>query len=309
MALVAIGVGSAPASHATEGALGRPVAGTSVLTGVGEVPPAGIYVVNLEEIYLDGSISGSREVPIGGKASTGIDAQVSLTLASIIRGWGSIGGWSFASGITVPYIWTEVTGTTGIGRLSSSTSDRASNIYDLYFTPVEAGYSFSQNSHLALSFNFWAPTGQYNANDLANASLNTWTFVPQVAYTQLVPSYGLEFDVVAALQFYTRNNATNYQNGPLFTLDAMGLKRFANGVGIGVVMGTVQQLANDTGPLADRLNGFRGHDFTLGPIITYDTKIGGKAPFSASLRWVPTIASTNRLKGTTSVMATATLAF
>ncbi|MFP3548608.1 transporter, partial [Rhizobium sp. SIMBA_035] len=83
------------------------------------------------------------------------------------------------------------------------------------------------------------------------------------------------------LQFYTRNHATDYQNGTLFTLDALALKRFSNGVGVGVVMGTVQQLADDTGPLADRLNGFRGHDFSLGPIITYDTKLGGKAPFSA----------------------------
>jgi len=52
-----------------------------------------------------------------------------------------------------------------------------------------------------------------------------------------------------------------------------------------------------------------GHDFSLGPIITYGTRLGGKAPFSASLRWVPSISSTNRLKSTSTVMATATLAF
>ncbi len=308
-ALAALGLAGATTGHATESALGRPVAGSSVLTGVAEVPPAGIYVVNLEDLYLDGSISGSRTVPINGKASLGIDAKINFTLASILRGWGSIGGWSFASGITVPYVWTEVTGTAGVGRFTSSTTQSASNFYDLYFTPIEAGYSFSANSHIALSFNFWAPTGGYNPNALANTSLNNWTFVPQVAWTQLVPEYGLEFDVVAGLQFYTRNHDTDYQNGALFTLDALALKRFANGVGVGLVMGTVQQLADDTGPLADRLNGFRGHDFALGPIITYDTKIGGKAPFSASLRWVPSIASTNRLKSTSTVMATATLAF
>ncbi|SEJ70425.1 hypothetical protein SAMN05216550_107267 [Paraburkholderia tropica] len=67
--------------------------------------------------------------------------------------------------------------------------------------------------------------------------------------------------------------------------------------------------ADDTGPIADQLNGFRGHDSALGPIITYGTKIGGKVPFSASLRWMPTIASKSRLNSTASVMATATLAF
>jgi hypothetical protein len=30
-------------------------------------------------------------------------------------------------------------------------------------------------------------------------------------------------------KFYTRNEDTDYQNAPLFTLDAMGLKRFGNG--------------------------------------------------------------------------------
>ncbi len=122
--------------------------------------------------------------------------------------------------------------------------------------------------------------------------------MPQVAYTKRVPQYGLEFDGVLGLQFYTRNPATQYQNAPLLTLAVMGLKKFANGLGVGVVMGTVQLLGKDTGPIANRLDGFVGHDFAMGPIIIYDTKIGGKLPVSASLRWVPTISSSNRLKST-----------
>ena len=62
----------------------------------------------------------------------------------------------------------------------------------------------------------------------------------------------------------------------------MGLKKFANGFGVGLVMG---------------------------PIVTCDTKIDGKLPLSASLRWVPSIAATHRLKSTSTVQATATLAF
>ncbi|WP_043288915.1 SphA family protein [Paraburkholderia oxyphila] len=294
---------------ATEGALGRPVAGTSVLSVIGIVPPDPMTIVSLQQVYLDGSISADRSVPIAGKASLGAEGKLALTLATVERVWGGIGGWDFASAITLPYVWEEVTGTFSAGRVSSSTSDRVSNLYDMYFTPIVAGYHFSQTDHIALSFNFWAPTGQYNPHDLANASLNNWTFVPQVAYTKLVPKYGLEFDAVLGLQFYTRNSATDYQNAPLLTLDVMGLKKFANGLGVGLVMGTVQQLGNDTGPTADKLDGFVGRDFAMGPIITYDTKINGKHPLSASLRWVPTIASTNRLKSTATVQATATMAF
>nr|WP_256702282.1 transporter [Burkholderia sp. SRS-W-2-2016] len=305
-ALTLLGSGEA---GATEGALGRPVAGTGVLSGAGIVPPEPMTIVSLQQLYIDGSIGASRQVPVAGKTSLGIDAQVAFTLASVLRVWGGAGGWDFASGITLPYVWTQVTGTFSAGAFTRSSGDRASNLFDMYFTPVLAGYHFSQTDHLALSFNFWAPTGQYDPNALANPSLNNWTFVPQAAYTKIVPKYNLEFDVTLGLQFYTRNNATDYQNAPLLTLDAMALKKFANGVGVGLVMGTVQQLGHDSGPLADRLDGFVGHDFALGPIVTYDTKVNGKHPVSASLRWVPSITSTNRLKSTASFQATATLAF
>ncbi|SAK44806.1 meta-pathway phenol degradation-like protein [Caballeronia hypogeia] len=300
---------AAGGAQATEGALGRPVAGTSVLSGVGIVPTEPVWIASLETVYLDGSIGGNRQVPIAGQSSLGLNGEVSLTLASLLKVWGNYGGWSLASGITLPYIWEQVTGTFAVGQLNRTTSDRVSNLYDMLFTPIEAGYHFSETDHIALSFNIWAPTGKYDVNALANASLNNWTFVPQIAYTKLVPKYGLEFDAVMSFQFYTRNSATDYQNAPLFTLDVMGLKKFANGFGMGVVMGTVQQLGNDTGPTADRLDGFVGHDFTIGPIVTYDTKVDGKHPLSASLRWVPSVTSTNRLKSTKTFMATATMVF
>ncbi|PLP97195.1 SphA family protein [Cupriavidus pauculus] len=302
------------AGHATEGALGRPVAGTSVSANVAVIPDQPVWIANLQQLYMDGSISSGREVPIGGRTTAGIDAKIAFTLATMMRVWDTgPGAWNFASSFTLPYVWTTVHTSAvfagpGGNTFSRGASDRASNLYDMYFSPLIAGYHFSKTTHMALSFNVWAPTGQYDKNALANPSLNNWTFVPQVAFTHLMPQYGLEFNAVAAFQFYTRNTATDYQNAPLFTLDVMGVKKFGKW-GAGLVMGTIQQLGDDTGPTADRLNGFRGHDFTIGPIITYDTKLGGKAPLSFSLRWVPTVTSKNRLDSTATVMGTATLVF
>jgi hypothetical protein len=81
------------------------------------------------------------------------------------------------------------------------------------------------------------------------------------------------------------------------------------GEGAGVIVGTVQQLGKDSGPTADQLDGFIGRDWTAGPILTYDTRLGGKAPLSFSLRWVPTIYSKNRLDSSSTVMGTFTMAF
>ena len=297
-------------SHATEGALGRPISGTSVTPNAGVVPPEPVWAVNIGEIYLDGSIGGSRQVPIAGQISLGIDAQVAFTLATLLKVWDTgPGRWNFASSATLSYVWTKVTATLATQGALAAQEQTASNLFDLYFSPVVAGYHFSKDEHVALSVNVWAPTGKYDAARLANTSLNNWTVTPEVAYTKLWPDSGLEFDAVAGVQFYTRNKDTDYRNAPLFTLDVMGLKRFDNGWSLGVIVGTVQQLGHDTGPTAAKLDGFVGRDWAVGPIVTYDTKLAAKAPLSFSMRWVPTVASQNRLKSTSTVMGTVTLVF
>ncbi len=270
---------AATGADATEGALGRPVTGTSSRPTPALCPPSRSW-----PSILASSTSTARSAaaaPIAGKASLGIDAQVAFTLATVMKVWDTgPGAWNFASSFTLSYVWTKVTANLSAGRAGASTQDTASNLFDIYFTPIIAVYH-SKTEHVALSLNIWAPTGKYDPNALANPSLNNWTFVPQVAYTKLFPEHGLEFDAVAGLQFYTRNSATGYQNAPLFTLDTMLLKRFSNGAGVGLIAGTTQQLGDDSGPLADSLNGFRGHDWAMGPIVTYDTKIGARSLLSA----------------------------
>ena len=297
-------------ADAAEGALGRPIAGTLVTPNAGVVPSEPIWIANLGQIWLDGSIDGDQQVPIAGRTSVGLDAKVAITLATALKVWDTgPGPWNFATGATVSYVGTEVTATLAAESTSVSSSQSATGLFDLYFTPIVAGYHFSANEHLAFSFNVWAPTGSYDPRRLANTGLNTWTFIPQVAYTRLWPNSGWEFDAVSGVQFYTRNNDTDYQNAPLLTLDLMELRHFAGGWSAGLVVGTVQQLGKDSGPLAEGLNGFVGRDWAAGPIATYDTRLSGKTPMSLSLRWVPTIYSKNRLDSPGTVMGTLTIAF
>lgn len=291
--------------------MGRQITGTTVQPNIGIVSPEPIAAVNLSQIYLDGKIHGSREVPVGGNTTLGLDGQVAFTLATLMKVWDTgTGRWNFASSITLPYIWTKVDATlTGPRGRSGGNSDTASNLFDIYITPVIAGYHFSQTQHMALSLNIWAPTGKYDQNSLANPSLNNWTFVPQAAYTGIFPESEFQIDAVASLQVYTRNTATDYRNAPIFGLDVMGRKMFKNGVGAGLVVGTQQQLGSDKGPTADRLNGFKGNDWAVGPIVTYDRKLADSRSLSLALRWVPTVSSQRRLDSSSTVMASATLIF
>lgn len=298
-------------AQATEGALGRQVTGTTVQPNAGIVSPEPVTVVNLSELYIDGRIKGSRETPVGRMTTLGLDGEVAFTLATLMKTWDTgLGRWNFASSVTLPYVWTRVSATlTGPRGNQDKNSDTASNLFDLYFTPIIAGYHFSQTQHMSLSLNIWAPTGKYDENALANPSLNNWTFIPQVGYTGIFPDSGMQLDATANIQFYTRNSATDYRNAPIFGLDVMARKMVGNGVGLGLVAGIQLQMGNDKGPTADKLNGFKGHDFALGPILTYDRKLADKRSLSFSLRWTPTIASTRRLDSTATFMGSAALVF
>ncbi len=294
-------------AQATEGGLGRPISGTGVQEDAGLVPPIPIWAVALGSIYQDASIGASRQVPIAGQISLGIHSDLSLTTATMAKVWDTgPGEWNFESSVTLPYDWNKVTAQFAGPLNVYSSTDSASNLFDVFFTPITAGYHISKTEHVSFSLGIWTESGEYDVNRLANPSLNNWTFVPSAAYTKIMPDHGLEFDVNFGIQFYTRNHATDYQNAPLLTLDLLLLKKFPNGFSLGIVTGWVQQLGDDSGPTADKLNGFVGHDISVGPYASYSTKLGGKAPLSFSLRWVPTVESRNRINGDT-VMGTVEL--
>ena len=82
----------------------------------------------------------------------------------------------------------------------------------------------------------------------------------------------------------------------MFRIDAMWTTTVAPQWHLGVVGGWIQQIQDDRGPTADRLNGFKGYSVGLGPIVTWSGKIGNQ-PAAFSARWVADIATKNRPKG------------
>jgi hypothetical protein len=304
----AVAVAWSPSVRAAEGGVGREVSGTNAIEDDGIVPPEPIWAFALGALYQDASIGAGRQVPIIGEISAGIHSDLSLTTLTGLKAWNTGPGmWNFSSSFTLPYDWNKITARFGTSQSTLiSDTQQASNLFDIYFVPLTAGYHFSQTEHVSFSLGVWAPTGDYDKTRLANPSLNNWTFVPSVAFTKLFPQQGLQFDATSGLQFFTRNPATDYQNAPLLNLDLLLVKTFPSGLGIGATFGWIEQLGSDTGPTADKLHGFQGYDVSVGPYLSYSTKLGGKAPLSISLRYVPTIASKNRVNGDT-VMASFTV--
>jgi hypothetical protein len=87
------------------------------------------------------------------------------------------------------------------------------------------------------------------------------------------------------MYFYTDNPATHYESGIQSDLEALAIKRFKNGFGIGLVESWIQQVTDDGGALADRLAGFVPRSFRIGPIVTYSTKLG-KSHLDFNASWI-----------------------
>ncbi|PXV52579.1 Uncharacterized conserved protein [Dyella jiangningensis] len=301
LALAAIA--SLPA-YATEGGVGRSITGMQAASYSGLVPPTPGWNWQLGYAYYSGDISGSKEVPLtGGGSSLGIKAEFQLATAVGMYIWNTKpSSWNFASMVELPFAYVGVTADLDLGQLHRSVHDSATGLYDMTFVPVIASHHFSQTQHLSLALYVEAPTGDYKKGQLANTSLNTWVFTPTVGYTQLFNQGSLEWSTTVGVDFYTKDNATDYQNGSVFHLDSLLVQRFPSGWGVGAVGGWIDQIDKDTGPLADRLNGFKGRALSFGPMVNYLKKWqGGQVEFS--LRWLHEFDVKNRTQGNPALLS------
>ena len=286
----------AKSAVATEGGVGRPISGALINPYACLIPPAPGFTVGIGEEYYTGSISGA--VPIGNfNLNLGIDMKASFTPVDIVYIWPTPWKeWNFASAVAFPITYVEVTARVTVGPLTREQTDRDTGLFDLCFTPIIASYHISKTDHIALSFTFWAPTGDYSPNRLAALSTNTWTFIPGLAYTKIFPAANVELSGAWALYFDTENPATHYQNGVLSDLEATVIKRWKSGFGVGVIGAWIEEINDDSGPTADKIGGFRGRAFGVGPIITYSTELG-KDPLNFNARWVHEFDNHSRVEG------------
>lgn len=288
---------SIQSAFATEGGIGRPITGMQVQPLNGLLPTHEGGVLTASSIYYDGNFERSRNVPIAGEITGGLDYQVSYTLLNSIFVWKTDEKWSLATTVGIPVQYTKINAYLN----NFDYQDSSTKIGDAMFSPLMVNYHLNPIMHALFGVSIYAPTGSYDANRLSNAGQNTWTFVPNLAFTTILPKMNAEITTNMAYEIYTKNDATDYTNGDIFRLDVLGLKRFGelggDGLGVGAVFGLIEQTTDDKGRLADRLNGFQGRALGAGPIITYDKMLSKTSGISASLRGVYEFDVKNRPKG------------
>lgn len=283
---------------ATEGALGRSITGAQISSYVGIIPPTPGLQLSLSYVYYSGSVGGAKQTPIGGLVAVGSKATADLYAATLAYVWDTgEGRWNYASMLTVPYMTTNVEADISLLGRSVRVTDSSAGLYDLYFAPVIASYHVSQMEHWSFGVYVYADSADYQKGKLANDGLNVWTYSPAVGYTHLFQEGSLEFSALVGVDIYSKNRATDYQNGSVFRLDWLVTKRLKSGWGFGVAGGWIYQLENDTGPTASLLNGFKGHSLALGPLVEYAKTLDKDKTLSFNLRWLKEFDVKNRVKG------------
>lgn len=278
-------------ARATESAFGRYIPGVFAGPASEIVPPVPGFYLQSSAFYYTASAGQQLQAPFGRTLHSNISVDFfNFAVSGVwVPNWSPAEGVNVALGLTLPLQRLEIDAK--VGRFSIS--DTSAGLGDIAMT---AAIGWHGGRHLvAANVMVYMPTGPYDSDDLANIGLNCWTFTPNLAYTYINPEAHIDFSFTGGVDLNTRNPATDYRSGALAHGDATLLWTFDNGLGVGVFGSALYQISDDQGELADKLDGFRGRSFAIGPMLKYSAP--GEHGVTVNLNWAPEFHVKNRVEG------------
>lgn len=279
-------------SYAEEGGSGHYVPG-SVATLIDLAPTQPGWVIQSLFLHYEGDIDGSKNVPVAGFISTGLEATVdSFVLGGFYTFEQPVLGAHYSAGLYLPYVEMEVTG--NVGALSRT--DKVDGLGDITLIPVLLAWK-SNSWQFGAMLPIYAPTGDYEVGRLANQGLNYWTFDPTVGAAYGNEQTGFNFGAHVGVTFNTENDDTNYESGSVLHAEVSVQQLLPLGkgfVGLGVNGFLYEQISADSGSGATR--DFKGRSLGIGPVLDYILPTeSGTWVFEA--KWLPELDTKNRLEG------------
>lgn len=269
--------------------------------GAAVLPPVEGVFFALPNYFYSGDASGSLTLPIGGAASVGVDADIFLTLPTVI--WMTptdIFGGDLGFSATFVYGKADISATAAVSipGVIDTTFDRSDDRWAAGDPVLSAFLGWHQeNRHYLVSTSLNVPVGNYDVGRLSNVSLNRWAGDITAAGTWLFPAHSMELSSAAGITFNGKNDDTEYETGTEFHLEAAAFYQFSPALSAGVNGYFYDQLTGDSGDGA-RLGDFKGRVVGIGPGVS-GTFMVGPAPVSVSLRYFHEFNVTNRLEGNT----------
>lgn len=269
--------------------------------------PGGFAVLNYFTFY-DGSVSGGRQLPLGGLLSSDFGATIYAdSIAAIYQTPWSVLGGGFAFGAAVPYVWLEVEGQAqriGPGGVPGPVFDArssANGIGDMTIIPFMLGWTnILPDLKVDARLSIYAPTGEYEAGAPDNIGKNYWTFSPGIMASWLSSKIGTEISLYGGMDFNLQNQDIDYTSGTTLHFDMTVAQHLPLGkgfIGIGANGFYYQQITGDSGSGAV-LGDFEGQTYGVGPVLSYVQPLhGGKAQLLAEVKWLPELDTDNRMAG------------
>ncbi|WP_085656433.1 transporter [Pseudomonas sp. B11(2017)] len=177
-------------------------------------------------------------------------------------------------------------------------SDTRESMGDTTFAPIIL-WDMGKNLTLGAAVEITAPTGEYDAERLANTSNNFWTYKPLFSFTWL-PTERTELSMKTTYSFNEKNKDTDYKSGQIFHFDYSASYRVTDNLRLGVNGYFLKQTTDDkqfghTVQFAgeDVNDGVRGKVFAIGPAL-YFTFLKYA---SVEIRWAKEFDVENRPEG------------
>jgi hypothetical protein len=288
--------------HAEQSGTGHYMPGATA-SFIDTAPSApGIAVMNIFLNYNDANADASHGLPFGKEIALNLNVNA---YADIVAGFytfePTILGGHFTIAAAPGFVQANVKagGTIDINGVphNKSVSQTANGFGDIEFWPFMLGWTngdFKYDVRCAV----YAPTGEYQAGQLANVGLGYWTFEPEVVFSWFSSKIGTEASLFTGMDFNTENTEANYQSGDIFHIDgtvAQHLPLFGGFAGVGVNGSYYKQVTADSGSGA-KLGSFEALSEGVGPEVSY-IYMFGTTTMAFEAKWLPQTEVENTTKG------------
>lgn len=292
IATLSLAFSIAPTLQAEEGGGGH-VAPGGVGTLIDAAPTKSGWVLEAMFIHYKGDFSAKKQLPIGGLLSLGMEATSdTLNVGALYTFEEKLWGAHYSAGMFLPYTWLDLK-----GNIHTTTiKDSAQGIGDISLIPAMLAWK-KDNWQYSASLSVYAPTGDYNAGDVANLGLNYWTVDPTVGVIYANEKTGFNASVYTGITFNSENSATDYKSGSMFHLEASVQQLLPLGpgfIGLGADAFFFQQVSSDSGSGAR--SSFKGETSGIGPVVNYILPYNDKT-WVFEAKWLPELNTENRLEG------------
>lgn len=294
--IVIAAVSAADGARATEAAAGRYVPGAFATPGAGIVPPVPGLYWGWSNLYYHGDAESA--VPFGeSSVAVGLKGDVftSILAGVYVPELDLPGNWTYAFQAALPFGYMRSKAMIGPADVIQDTA----GLGDIAVTPLLFGWhSDAKDLWISTGLTITAPTGRYEAGDIAFIGLNYWTFTPSIGITKLIPEHGLDLSAKLGVDINTTNPDTHNYSGAMAHLDLSATKSITEHWQVGAIAGFLYQFEDDDSDFANaRSDGFKGRSVAVGPLVKYKAQFGEGREVDLSLSWAHELAVDNRMKG------------